>query len=94
MAESQLRGKSLSAVAKDVADGFITFNPLILKHLDPTAFRELLQQLKKAQMAARASKFPLHDTDGIRKRNMRLQRLHQAINIVEHEARERRLSLA
>ncbi len=94
MAEQQLRGKSLSAIAKDVADGFIVFNPLVLKHLDPLAFRELLQQLKRAQITARAAKFPLHDIDGIRKRNMRLQRLHQAINIVEHEARERRLSLA
>jgi len=94
MAESQLRGKSLSAIAKDVADGFITFNPLLIKRLDGSAYKELLQQLKKVQQEARASKFPLHDTDGIRKRNMRLQRLNQAITILEHEARERRLSLA
>jgi len=94
MAESQLRGKSLSAIAKDVADGFITFNPLLIKRLDGTAYRELLLQLKKAQQEARAAKFPLHDIDGIRRRNMRLQRLNQAITILEHEARERRLSLA
>ena len=94
MAESQLRGKSLSAIAKDVADGFVVFNPLILKPLDGAAYKELLHQLKKAQQEARGAKFPTHDIDGIRKRNMRLQRLHQAITILEHEARERRLSLA
>jgi len=94
MAESQLRGKSLSAIAKDVADGFVTFNPLLIKRLDGSAFKELLQQLKKVQQEARASKFPLHDIDGIRKRNMRLQRLTQAITILEHEARDRRFSLA
>lgn len=94
MAESQLRGKSLSAIAKDVADGFITFNPLLIKRLDGAAYKELLLQLKKAQQEARAAKFPLHDIDGIRRRNMRLQRLNQAITILEHEARERRLLLA
>jgi hypothetical protein len=93
MAESQLRGKSLSAIAKDVADGFITFNPLIIKQLDGSAYKELLLQLRKAQQEARAAKFPLHDINGIRRRNMRLQRLSQAITILEHEARERRLSL-
>jgi hypothetical protein len=94
MAESQLRGKSLTAIAKDVADGFVTFNPLLIKPLDASAFKELLHQLKKTQQEARGSKFPTHDIDGIRKRNMRLQRLHQAITILEHEARDRRLSLA
>jgi hypothetical protein len=94
MAEQQFRGKSLSAIAKDVADGFIVFNPLVLKSLDASAYRELLHQLKKAQQTARAAKFPTNDIDGIRKRNMRLQRLHQALTILEHEARERRFSLA
>jgi len=93
MAEQQLRGKSMAAIAKDVADGFIVFNTLVLKPLEATAYKELLFQLKKVQQEARASKFPLHDVTGIRKRNMRLQRLHQAITIVEHEARERRFTL-
>ena len=93
MAESQLRGKSLSAIAKDVADGFIVFNSLVLRSLDAPAYKELLLQLKKVQQEARASKFPTHDIDGIRKRNMRLQRLHQAITILEHEARERNYSV-
>ena len=93
MAEQQLRGKSLSAIAKDVADGFITFNPLVLKSLNAVTYKELLHQLKKVQQTARASKFPTHDIDGIRKRNIRLQRLNQAITILEHEARERRFTL-
>jgi hypothetical protein len=93
MGESQLRGKSLSAIAKDVADGFVVFNTLILKPLDGVAYKALLQQLKKTQQEARAAKFPTNDVDGIRKRNMRLQRLHQAITILEHEARERHIHM-
>ena len=94
MAEQQLRGKSLSAIAKDVADGFVNFNPLMLKQLDGTAYKTLHHQLRKAQQEARASKFPTNDIAGIRKRNMRLQRLHQALTILEHEARQYRYQLA
>lgn len=94
MAEQQLRGKSLAAIAKDVADGFIVFNPLVLKSLNELAYRELHHQLRKAQQEARGAKFPTNDIDGIRKRNMRLQRLNQALIILEHEARQHSFRVA
>ncbi len=93
MSKSQLRGKSLSAIAKDITEGFFTINSLTLKRFDPEGYKALQQQLKKAQMDVRNEKFPLHDIPRIRSRNMRLQRLHQALNILEHSARERKVHL-
>jgi len=93
MAESQIRGKSIQAVAKDIAEGFFSVNPLILKKFGPEDYKALHHQLKKIQNEVRSEKFPLHDTLAIRSRNNRLQRLHSALIVLEHSAREKRVPL-
>ena len=89
----QLRGKSITAVAKDVAAGFFTINPLALKQFDAEACKALHQQLKKLQTEVRGEKFPLNDIPAIRSRNARLQRLYGAIMILEHSAKEKNIRL-
>ncbi len=84
----------MTAVARDIAEGYLSLNPLVLKRFDQQAIPSLHHHLKKVQIEARAAKFPAHDVDGIRKRNTRLQRLHSAMIILENFARERRLLLA
>lgn len=93
MAEGEIRGKSAGAIAKDIAEGFFFLNPLVMKKFDPGVFKELHLQIKKIQNEVRGEKFPLHDTLKIRQRNLRLQRLHSALIILEHTARERRIML-
>lgn len=93
MAEDQIRGKSLVAAAKDVANGFFTVNPLTLKKFTAEAIKALHHQLKKVQMEVRNERFDSHDVLAIRNRNMRLQRLHQAMTVLENTARERRVIL-
>ena len=93
MPQSQIQGKSLTAVAKDIAEGYNSLNPPLLKKFDPEAFKNLHQALKKFQKEIRGEKFPLHDVEGIRKRNTKLQRLHQAIMVLEYIAKEKRILL-
>jgi len=93
LGEAQIRGKSLAAIAKDIADGYVSLNPIILKKFDQDAYKALHQQIRQRQMEARAEKFPTNDIPGIRKRNLRMQRLHAAMFILEQSARERRISL-
>ena len=93
MSGIELRGKSLAAVARDVANGFFTINPLTLKKVAADSFKTLHQHLKKTQRETRNERFPQNDAIGIRHRNLRLQRLHQAINVLEHCAKERRVIL-
>jgi hypothetical protein len=50
--------------------------------------------LRKLQTEVRGSRFPTHDTAGIRSRNLRLQRLHQSLIIIEHTARQQRIRFA
>lgn len=93
MGESQIQGKSVMAVAKDIAEGFMVLNPLVLKRFEKEMYKALHQQLRKLQTEVRSESFPTHDTLGIRKRNTRLQRLHSALTILEHAAKEKRIPL-
>jgi len=93
MAETQLRGKSVMAVARDVAEGFFTINPMVLKKFSPEGYKALHEQLRKLQTELRSQGFPQHDTVGIRNRNARLQRLHGAIIILEHSAKNQKIML-
>src|SRR4030067_1395070 len=93
MPENIIRGKSLAAVASDIADGFIYLNPLILKEFPTDTYKDLHYQIRKLQTEIRTEKFPSHDQTAIRNRNMRLQRLHQAIVVLQNSARIRKIFL-
>lgn len=93
MAEDLIRGKSIAAVASDIAEGFIFLNPLILKNFPTDIYKELYYQMRKLQTEIRNEKFPTHDQKAIRHRNLRLQRLHQAIVVLQNAARVKKLPL-
>ena len=94
MSGNIVRGKSLAAVASDIADGYIYLNPLILKDFPADIYKELHNQMLKLQTGIRIDKFPSHDQTAIRNRNMRLQRLHQAIVVLQNSARVRKVMLS
>lgn len=88
-----MRGKSLKAILRDVAEGYVAVNPLFLKSFAPETIRDFYQELMKVQIEVRGEKFPTHDVNAIRYRNVRLQRLYSAAMILKNYARERRISL-
>ena len=93
MAESGFRGKSMKAVAFDVAEGYVSLNPLFLKKFDKDMLKDLYENLNKAMTAARNMKVELSDQAAVRTRNMKLQRLHNAMIIIRNQAREKRIPL-
>jgi hypothetical protein len=90
---SGVGGKSMKAVATDVADGYMTINPLVLKKFDKDMIKDLYEHLNKAMNAARNIAAPLTDIIAMRNKNMKLQRLHNAIIILRNTAREKRIPL-
>ena len=84
-----LRGKSLAAVSKDIAEGYVIVNPLFLKPLDAEALKDLYRQIMKVQVEIRTEKFPFNNVTAIRSRNMRLQRLHSAVAIIKNFAKDK-----
>ncbi len=93
MAESGFRGKSMKSVASDVAEGYISMNPLVLKKFDKDMVKELYEYLNKSLTGLRNEKIDLSDQASVRTRNMKLQRLHNAMIIVRNSAREKRIPL-
>ncbi len=93
MAESGFKGKSMKAVAFDVAEGYISVNPLFLKKFDKDMVKELFANLNKALTATRNEKVTLSDHVALRTRNLKLQRLHNAMIILRNIAREKRIPL-
>jgi hypothetical protein len=83
----------MKAVATDVGDGYMTINPLVLKKFDKDMIKDLFEHLNKAMAAARNLAVPLNDILAMRQKNMKLQRLHNAIIILRNTARERRVML-
>jgi hypothetical protein len=88
-----IRGKSLKATAYDIAEGYVVVNPLFLKPLDNDSLKGLYHEIMKVQIEVRAEKFPQGDTQAIRWRNTRLQRLNSASMVIKNFARERRIIL-
>ena len=88
-----IRGKSLKAITYDIAEGYVVVNPIFLKPLDDDSLKGLYHELMKTQTEIRADKFPYGDTQAIRWRNTKLQRLYSASMIIKNFARERRIIL-
>jgi hypothetical protein len=88
-----IRGKSLKAIAFDIAEGYVVVNPIFLKSIDVESLKGLLNELMRAQIEIRSGKFPTGDTQAIRWRNTRLQRLNSSLMILKNFARERRIVL-
>ncbi|MEW6417305.1 MAG: hypothetical protein AB1480_04200 [Nitrospirota bacterium] len=88
-----IRGKSLKAVTYDIAEGYVVVNPIFLKPLDDDSLKGLYHELMKTQIEIRGEKFPHGDTQAIRWRNTRLQRLYAASMVIKNFARERRIVL-
>ena len=93
MAESGFKGKSMKAVATDVAEGYLSVNPLVLKKFDKDMVKTLYENLNKALTSTRNEKIDLTDQSALRMRNMKLQRLHNAMIVMRNIAREKRIPL-
>lgn len=87
------RSKSLKAITNDVAEGLVTVNPLFLKKFDPEMLKELYEGINKTMTFVRNEKVQFNDIASLRRRNMKLQRLHNALIIIKNTAREKRIPL-
>jgi hypothetical protein len=93
MTESGFKGKSMKAVAADVAEGYVSVNPLFLKKFDKDMIKDLYDNLNKALTGTRNEKIDLSDQSSLRRRNLKLQRLHNSMIILRNTAREKRIPL-
>ena len=87
------QGRNLKAIASDIAEGFVTINPIYLKPFDAESLKMLYETIQRKQNEMRAEPFPYGDVDLIRKRNIKLQRIYNAQMLIKNYARERRIKI-
>ncbi len=87
------RGRSLAVMAKEIAEGYVSLNPLVLKKFDAAAFKELHMQLRKIQTVIRSEGVDLTNQEATRNRNQKLQRMHQAMSVLEIQAKQKKIVL-
>jgi hypothetical protein len=80
-------------MAKDIMEGYVMLNPLVLKKFDAATFKELHQHLRKLQTVIRSAGVDLTNLDATRNRNQKLQRMHQAMAVLENQAKVQRIVL-
>ena len=90
---TEFRGKSVQAMVRDIADGYVSVNPIFLKPFGEEGLKTLYQQVHKIQAEIRSTPFPTSDVEMIRQRNLKLQRLHGAAIVTKHFARTRRIQI-
>jgi hypothetical protein len=93
IASAPTRSRSLGLMARDVMDGYVTLNPLVMKKFDGDSLKELHRQLRRLQTTIRSEGVNLTDQTALRTRNHKLQRMHQALAVLEHQAKLQRVVL-
>src|SRR5439155_14832110 len=87
------RGRSFAIMAKDIMEGYVVLNPLVLKKFDESSYKDLHEHLRKLQTAVRSSGVDLSNQKATRSRNLKIQRLHHAMAYVENQARRLKIIL-
>jgi hypothetical protein len=87
------RGRSFAMMAKDIMEGYLMLNPLVLKKFDASSFKELHQHLHKLRTTIRSGGVDLTNQEALRMRNQRLQRIHQAMSVLEFHAKQQKIIL-
>ncbi|MBF0560348.1 MAG: hypothetical protein HQL08_16390 [Nitrospirae bacterium] len=82
--------KSLKAIAADIAEGYVSVNPLFLKPFNEESLKSLYSMVSRIQIEIRTAPFPYNEIEMIRERSLRLQRLYAALNVIKNFAREKK----
>lgn len=80
-------------MAKDIMEGYVALNPLVLKKFDASSFKELHLHLHKLQTTIHSGGVDLTNVEALRARNQRLQRIYQAMSVLEFHAKQQKIIL-
>lgn len=80
-------------MAREIGDGFHSLTPGALKKYTPADVKIINNNLQQVLRDARAEVPPPGDADAIRRKNLRMQRLNQAIMMLANYCRQHRILL-
>lgn len=80
-------------IAREIGDGFRSLTPVILKRYTPADLKVINTSLQQVLRETRAEVTPAEDAEAVRKKNLRLQRLNQAVLSLTNYCRQNRVAL-
>lgn len=81
------------AMARDIADGFLSLSPLTLKKYTPSDLKTINANLNLVLREVRGEVVSPEDTAAVRRKNLRLQRINQALLILNAYCKQTRIAL-
>lgn len=83
--------RNYKSLANDISEGMIAVNPIFLKHFQGDEFTQLFKALDRKLAEIRGEPFPYGQAEPIRRRNIKIQRLHSSMMIIRNFAREKKI---
>jgi len=80
-------------LAKDVAEGYFTLTPPILRKFTPPDLKTINQNLNIVLREARGEPVETGNVDTIRRKSLRIQRLNQALFVLANYCKQNRVPL-
>ena len=81
------------AIAKEIGEGFHSVTQATLKKYTPADLKIINNSLQQVLRDARGEVTPSDDPEAVRKKNLRIQRLNQAIMMLANYCRQQRIPL-
>jgi len=86
-------GLNFKVMAKDISEGYRLLNPHILKGFTPNDYKTLHHELTRVEQKQRSEQIPLGDIDALKTRNMKLQRISNALFMIRAGCKKQRIVL-
>jgi hypothetical protein len=81
------------SLALDIADGFTTLSPVTLRRYTAADIKIVHSNLNLVLREVRGEVIPPEDQAGVKKRNLRAQRINQALLMLSNYCRQQRIIL-
>lgn len=85
-------GNPLS-LARDVAEGYFSINPVQLKNYTPADMKIILNSLNQILREVRSEQIPPEEVMTIKQKNMKISRLNNALMLIQNHCRKLRIHL-
>lgn len=80
-------------MAREIGDGFRSLSPTVLKRYTPGDLKVINTSLQQVLRETRGEVTPSDDAEAVRKKNLRMQRLNQAIVLLANYCRQQGIPL-
>lgn len=80
-------------LAQDIAEGFFSLSPPVLKKYTPADLKVVLNNILLVRREIRQTQVPLEEVQLVKAKNIQLSRLHQAETVLRSYCKKKRLPL-